>query len=116
MSHSTDSDQLFSPIGGPATLSQELVEQIEALIQTKKLQPGDKLPTENEIGRQFGVSRTVVREALQNLSAKNLITVKKGTGTFVKDFSSTHAVEHMSRFLELKLDEELIAHDERINC
>ncbi|MFC1481762.1 FadR/GntR family transcriptional regulator [Candidatus Neomarinimicrobiota bacterium] len=110
MSTTSDTEPLFSLIGGSVTLSQELVDQIEALIKARKLRPGDKLPTENELGRQFGVSRTVVREALQNLSAKDLIVVKKGTGAFVKDFSSSQAIEHMSLFLELTLDEELVAY------
>lgn len=56
---------------------------------------GDKLPTEAELGEQFGISRIVVREALADLVRSNLIYKIKGRGAFVsarerdEDFVST---------------------------
>ncbi|HSI54445.1 MAG TPA: winged helix-turn-helix domain-containing protein, partial [Ramlibacter sp.] len=49
------------------SLAHELVESIGARIQGQLLKPGDKLPTESEIMKSYGVSRTVVREALSRL-------------------------------------------------
>ena len=44
---------------------------------------GDRLPPERDIAEAFGVSRTVVREALIMLELENLVTVKKGSGVYV---------------------------------
>src|SRR5437870_8116801 len=64
-------------------LASELVEGIGARIRDRKLKPGDKLPTEAEIMREWGVSRTVVREALSKLQAGALVETRHGVGTFV---------------------------------
>jgi GntR family transcriptional repressor for pyruvate dehydrogenase complex len=47
------------------------------------MKPGDKLPTESEIMRTLGVSRTVVREAMSHLQAAALVETRHGVGTFV---------------------------------
>jgi len=64
-------------------LSRELVDSLAHLIATRHWRPGDKLPTEAQIVRQFQVSRTVVREALSRLQAAGLVATRHGIGTFV---------------------------------
>lgn len=49
----------------------------------KEFRPGDKLPSEQELARQLGVSRNTTREALENLRASGLLLRKWGIGTFV---------------------------------
>lgn len=63
-----------------ATLVQLVTDQIETMIRDGRLVTGDQLPNERELCRQFGVSRTVVREAIARLSAKNLLEVRNGAG------------------------------------
>ena len=99
---------LFPKIGSTLTLSQEIVEKIEEVIRQKKVLPGEKLPTEKELCEMFGVSRTALREALQMLSARGLITIRKGSGIYVNNYSSAHVIKPMSLFLELNLDKEYI--------
>lgn len=65
------------------SLAHEVVEGVTAQIQSGQLRPGDKLPTESEIMRQYGVSRTVVREALSRLQAACAVETRHGIGTFV---------------------------------
>ncbi|MDF2466310.1 MAG: FadR family transcriptional regulator [Ramlibacter sp.] len=65
------------------SLAHELVESIGARIQGQLLKPGDKLPTESEIMKSYGVSRTVVREAISRLQAGGLVETRHGIGTFV---------------------------------
>ena len=65
------------------SLAHELVEDIGAQIQGQALKPGDKLPTESAIMQAYGVSRTVVREALSRLQAGGLVETRHGIGTFV---------------------------------
>lgn len=60
-----------------------LVGDLSRRIQDRELSPGDRLPTEAEIVRAFGVSRTVVREAMSQLQAAGLVETRHGIGTFV---------------------------------
>lgn len=64
-------------------LAHSLVDDFSVRIRDAVLRPGDKLPTESEIMQVFGVSRTVVREALSKLQAGGLVETRHGIGTFV---------------------------------
>ena len=64
-------------------LTVELVDAIGDRIRDGRLAAGDKLPTEAEIMAAFGVSRTVVREALSKLQAGGQVRTRHGIGTFV---------------------------------
>jgi DNA-binding FadR family transcriptional regulator len=67
----------------PRTLALELVSSIGDRIRAGRIRQGDKLPTEAAIMAEFGVSRTVVREALSKLQASGLVATRHGIGTFV---------------------------------
>ena len=64
-------------------LAHGLVEDLGEKIRNQSLRPGDKLPTESAIMQAYGVSRTVVREALSKLQAGGLVETLHGVGTFV---------------------------------
>ena len=98
--------KMFSKIGVSAsTLSQRIDEDIEQAIREKVLRPGDRLPTEAELCSMLGVSRTPLREALHRLHARGLITVKKGDGMYVSEFSSGNALSQLILYFELCLDQ-----------
>ena len=97
---------LFKKIGSSKTLSQEIVENIEKHIVSKNLIAGQKLPTEKEMCEMFGVSRTALREALQMLSARELISIKKGSGIYVNELSTRMATKSMRFFLEMNFIKE----------
>jgi len=67
----------------PRTLALELVDALGERIRDGRLATGDKLPTEAAIVAEFGVSRTVVREAISKLQASGLVQTRHGIGTFV---------------------------------
>jgi DNA-binding FadR family transcriptional regulator len=75
-------DTPVTPRRRPRNLAQGLVESITERIRGGDIRPGEKLPTESEIMRQFGVSRTVVREALSRLQASGLVETHHGVGTY----------------------------------
>lgn len=65
------------------SLALELVDALGARIRDERYPAGARLPTEAEIVAEFGVSRTVVREALSKLQASGLVQTRHGIGTFV---------------------------------
>lgn len=69
----------------PQKLSDIILAQLETMIIEGSLQPGEKLLPERELAQQFDVSRPSLREAIQKLEAKGLVTRKQGGGTFVCD-------------------------------
>jgi GntR family transcriptional regulator, transcriptional repressor for pyruvate dehydrogenase complex len=66
-------------------LAHHVVASFTTRIRQRALKPGDKLPTESEIVAEFGVSRTVVREAISRLQAAGLVETRHGIGTFVRE-------------------------------
>lgn len=63
----------------------EIVETwIRDRISGGELPPGEKLPSENQLARQFGVSRNAVRQALHNLAHDGWVETLKGIGTFCR--------------------------------
>jgi DNA-binding FadR family transcriptional regulator len=64
---------------------EQVADQIRELIVTGEVSPGDRLPSEALLARDFGVSRATVREALRVLAAQSLIRTAKGAagGSFV---------------------------------
>jgi len=101
---------VFPKIGKDLTLSQEIEKKIEKAIINKKFLPGEKLPTENEMCEMFSVSRTSLREALQKLSTRGLIKIKKGSGIYVEEVNSSYAVNSMGLFLQLNLNKKYISY------
>ena len=65
-------------------LSDQVASAISAEIHASRLVEGDKLPTEAMLVKQFGVSRTVVREAVSRLKSLGLVESRQGSGAFVK--------------------------------
>lgn len=78
-----ESSILIGRLTPPANLTEELVRRLSAEIESGKLAPGAKLPTEHEIMTATGVSRTVVREAISALRAQGLVVTRQGAGAFV---------------------------------
>lgn len=86
----TDSASLpISAPRRPRNLAQGLVEDFSERIRGGQIRPGTKLPTESELMRQFGVSRTVVREALSRLQAAGLVETHHGVGTYALESSGS---------------------------
>ena len=65
------------------SLSDEIVEQIIDLISRGLLKSGERLPSEKELCKRFGVGRTTIREALRSLAVMGILNGKVGEGTFV---------------------------------
>ncbi len=75
-------EQGFAPVARN-TVAEEIIKQIISQINTGKLKPGSRLPSERELMELFQVSRSSVREALHSLSMIGLLETYPGAGTFV---------------------------------
>src|SRR5260370_21142915 len=62
---------------------ERIAELIVELIGKHQLRAGDRLPTEQEFGEQFGVSRTIVRDAIKMLTPSGVVRSRRGSGIFV---------------------------------
>jgi DNA-binding FadR family transcriptional regulator len=65
------------------TLTSQLVKALTDRINKAVFKPGDKLPSEQDLIEEFGVSRTVVREAISSLRAAGMVATQQGVGAFV---------------------------------
>jgi len=82
-------------------LYERIVEQIEQRILQGDLHVGDQLPPERELGAQFGVSRTAVREAVKALRQKGLLETYPGRGTFITNGTSRAMYHSLSLVVNL---------------
>ena len=78
--------EVFEPIDHES-VADMVVAKIETMIVDGVLKGGARLPSERELADALGVSRPKLREALQVLEARNLVTVRHGDGTYVAELT-----------------------------
>ena len=93
------SSSFVAPITRVPRLSDRVAEKLLETILQRELKPGDKLPSERELGEQFQVSRTVIREATRGLVAKGIIDVRSGTGLTVTAVDPASVAASMNLYL-----------------
>jgi GntR family transcriptional repressor for pyruvate dehydrogenase complex len=81
---------VFTPIK-LKKIADEVAEQLESLILQGTLKPGEKLPPERELAKALNVSRTSLRDALNDLQGRGLVETQRGNRTFVRPIT-THSV------------------------
>lgn len=81
---------------------EQVADQLRELIMTGTLKPGERLPNEALLAREFGVSRATVREALRVLAAQNLLRTAKGAGG--GSYVTLPTVDHISEFLRSNIN------------
>ncbi len=96
-----------------------VAEKIVEFISAARLKPGDRLPTEQRLGDQLGVSRSIVREAVKFLTATGLIAARKGVGIYVAgqspliarpaiNLSMTVDPEHIQALFDFRCMQEML--------
>lgn len=86
-------------------LYEQVVEVIRRQVLAGELISGDQLPNERSLGERFGVSRTVIREAMKTLIHNGLVEVRRGQGTFVVDGTADALKESMRLMMGLASEE-----------
>src|SRR5215469_11906510 len=64
---------------------QQVANALRAAILTRKLAPGEKLPSGNELARRYGVARMTVQQAIRLLRDEGLIVSRQGSGVYVRE-------------------------------
>lgn len=100
----------FDAVHRGPSLYETVSERILHAIREAKLAPGTRIPSERDLGDQFGVSRTVIREAIRHLAAKGVLEVVSGSGVLVADIGHEGVVESIDLYLRQRgvIEPELI--------
>lgn len=84
----------------PVPIAVETAYRIRRLIAERGLKPGDKLPSERELTRILGVSRTSIRSALKELEATGIAEISAARGTYVSHDGSRSIVTSIQGWFE----------------
>ena len=94
-------------------LSVDVASRLRKMIDDQHWVPGEQLPTEFKLSEMFGVSRTVVREAIAALNSDGLVRPEHGRGVFVAEHPTSRPfrlgdknigeIEHIRQSMELRL-------------
>lgn len=84
----------------PIPLYAQLESILSAEIGAGTLPPGSRLPNEEQLVERYTVSRTTVRQTIQNLVRRGLIEIRRGKGTFVLQPKITQELTELSGFVE----------------
>ena len=102
-------EDLFTPYIKESAVDR-VINSIKDLLVRRKLLPGDRLPSEQEIANQLGVSRGSVRSAMKTLSSFGIIEIKVGDGTYVSTSMKNNIIDPLLfSFLLSKPDLEELA-------
>src|SRR5215472_39834 len=89
-----------------ADASEQIAREIRMYVEREGLRPGDRIGTEHELAREFGVSRPTLREGLRRLAGSHLIRVQKGRagGVFVDNTPNAGIGRHVSESIAAMLE------------
>jgi len=81
-------------------LSDQIAIQLQEMIADGSLQPAEKLPAERQLAERLGVSRPSLREAIQKLTSKGLLSTRRGGGTYVSESLNEGMVDPLISLLK----------------
>ena len=84
----------------PQPLYVQIKDQLRQRILEGDFKPHERLPSENELMKAFGVSRITIRQALRDLHSEGLVFSAQGKGTFVSKPKAEQSVRHLQGFGE----------------
>ena len=89
-------------------LTDEAITKLRSMIQSGELPPGARLPPENQLAAQIGISRSGVREAVKVLESARVLDVRRGDGTYVTSLEPKLLLEGVGFAVELLQGETLL--------
>jgi GntR family transcriptional repressor for pyruvate dehydrogenase complex len=99
--NTTSKSPTIEPLGREPRLYERLVDRILDLISSGTWKPGYRLPPERELSEAFGVSRTVVREAIKALEARGVLESVAGSGVSVRIADFNMVSQSLQTYMQL---------------
>lgn len=84
-------------------LADQAYSGIVEFITTQRMRVGDRLPSEVRLAEMFGISRTIIREALVRLASDGITEARRGAGSFVKNKPSDRLIAYTKTNLSAAL-------------
>ena len=89
----------FREIVAP-TVKELFIQQLEGMILSGELRPGDRLPTERELADEMKISKTVVHEGLRELHRLGFLDIASRRGVTVADYAQTGSLETLRAIMD----------------
>jgi GntR family transcriptional regulator, transcriptional repressor for pyruvate dehydrogenase complex len=86
----------------------EAIEKIKEMILSGRLRPGDRLPPEQALAAELGMSRNMLREAVTALSLINVLDVRRGDGTYVTTLSPSLLLDALTFVSDFQRDDTVL--------
>ncbi|WP_432933146.1 FadR/GntR family transcriptional regulator [Microbispora sp. CA-135349] len=90
------------------SLTEQAIERIRQLIKDGTLPPGARLPPEQELAAELGLSRNLLREAVRSLVTTRVLEVRRGDGTYVTSLSPALLLEGVGLAVEMMRGDDLL--------
>lgn len=87
-------------------VSDKVVQNLRMLIEQSNMQVGDRLPAERKLAEQLGVSRSSLREAIQQLTSQGMLVSKVGAGTYLQQLPTNWSQHQIVQPLSNLIDED----------
>jgi GntR family transcriptional repressor for pyruvate dehydrogenase complex len=93
--------QVGEPLVRESSLADRVAQHLMEQVLSGGIEPGTQLPAERMLAEQYGVSRTVIREAVRSLVSKGLLEIRSGSGTYVRGPDTASARESVALLLRM---------------
>ncbi|MEV7970566.1 FadR/GntR family transcriptional regulator [Sphaerisporangium sp. NPDC088356] len=90
------------------SLTEQAIERIRQLIKDGTLHPGARLPPEQDLAAELGLSRNLLREAVRSLVTTRVLEVRRGDGTFVTSLKPELLLEGVGLAVEMMRGDDLL--------
>jgi DNA-binding FadR family transcriptional regulator len=90
------------------TVTNEAVSRIKGMIATGELVPGSRLPSQDDLAYQLGLSRSALREAIRSLTTMNILVSRQGDGTYVSSLRTPLLLQPLAFAADILPDEAVI--------
>ena len=77
-------------------LHEEVTDKLLSRVRSGEFKPGDRLPAERALALEYGVSRSVIREAMSSLNQMGCVVSRVGGGSYVKTPDTSDIVDPLS--------------------
>jgi DNA-binding FadR family transcriptional regulator len=90
------------------TVTNEAVTRIKSMIATGELAPGSRLPSQDDLAYQLGLSRSALREAVRSLTTMNILVSRQGDGTYVSSLRTPLLLQPLAFAADILPDDAVV--------